>query len=148
MRQTMFLLVLLPLVVALTAAAAAVPSTRRKEQQHPILSPEGVDRPVSDFVHGDQVDFYKPKDAAQGFDDDSSKQTESVLESRVRRSLGQSRFQWPMTKRRGWGKRNWEELVGDSSDVDPDASLDLFNQDLVEKRRGWGKRTVSSDYNL
>jgi hypothetical protein len=149
MRQTMLLLVLLPFVVTTTAASA--PSSKRKDEQHRMQSFEAIDEtmshPVHDVdVHPESRKFYG--DATLGLHDGLLKPTESVIESRFRRSLDQPRLPWPVTKRRGWGKRNWEELLTDSSDVDADIAEDVFSPEIIDKRRGWGKRTVSRDYNL
>lgn len=149
MRQTTILLVLLPLVV--TATAATAPSTKKKDAQHRKQSIEIVDESIPRSVQDVDVHAGSHKshgDAVLGLGDGSSKQPESVIESRFRRSLDQSRLQWPVTKRRGWGKRNWEELLGDRSDEDVDTEEDLFNSEMIDKRRGWGKRTVSRAYNL
>ena len=144
MRQpVMFLSVTLLLVVK--AATYSTFSAMVDDDGHRFLQTEGLDNARTRTRPADTANS---KSTSALHNDDMSAPYESAVGSRVRRSVAQTRLEWPLVKRRGWGKRNWEIVVdGDELDVDQDAMtpelVEFVSGGHFDKRRGWGKRSHS-----
>jgi len=153
MRQLVFLIVTLLFVVKVATYTAFSAMANSHDDDSGYLQTEDLDG-APDRIRADPTENTDPGSRSRSVtrkDEMPTPFESAVLRSRSRRSVIQGHLEWPLVKRRGWGKRNLGVVIdGDELDLGQDEMTPELNHFLsgvhLDKRRGWGKRTQSRNW--